>query len=276
LLTVGFSVKRGGVRRSRCLPPSLLAAALLLAGCNSGTGTSAAGSTTTAPSTSAISSSAPSSAAASTSNAGWGSMAGCPSVGRALPAGVDSKQTIDVDGDGRPDTEWIAATPDSSGGVPFGVRTASGAVFSATIRSASPVARSVMFADVTGHGEVIALASDARQVLLYAVSQCQIIPEKNSQGQQYAFDLGFTGFGTGVGCVDADGDGTTDLVGLKLNTEGDGPGTITRTIIELDGPNARNGAADTVPVTRASMADEARSITCGDLSMTENGVSTGP
>ena len=58
------------------------------------------------------------------------------------------------------------ATPDSSGGVAFGIRTASGGVFSATIRSASPVARSVLFADVTGHGEVIALASDGRQVLL--------------------------------------------------------------------------------------------------------------
>jgi hypothetical protein len=29
-------------------------------------------------------------------------------------------------------------------------------------------------------------------------------------------------------------------------------------------------------VTRASMADEARSITCGDVSMTEDGVTTGP
>jgi hypothetical protein len=76
--------------------------------------------------------------------------------------------------------------------------------------------------------------------------------------------------------VDANGDGTTDLVGLKLNSESNGPGTITRTIIDLDGPNARNGASDTVPVTRASMADEARSITCGDLAMTANGVTTGP
>jgi len=269
------AVERGGVRASRCLPPSLLAAGLLLAGCAGGTGATAASSSPVSPPTSS-SSSASSSAAAGTSSASWGSMAGCPSVGRALPAGAQSKQTIDVDGDGRPDTEWIADRPDSSGGVPFGVRTASGAVFSATIQSASPVARSVMFADVTGHGEVIALASDGRQVLLYAVSECQIIPEKNLQGKQYAFDLGFTGFGTGVGCVDADSDGTTDLVGLKLTTEANGPGTITRTIVRLTGPNARNGASDTVPVTRASMADEARSITCGDVSMTEDGVTTGP
>jgi hypothetical protein len=271
-------VKRGEVRRSRLLPPSLLAAAVvLLSGCGgSGGGGGTAAGTSTTPRASSSAAAPSSSAAASTTASNWGAMAGCPSVGRALPAGSHSKQTVDVDGDGRPDTEWIADQPDSSGGVAFGVRTASGAVFAATIRSASPVARSVMFADVTGHGEVIALASDGRQVLLYGVSACQIIPEKNLQGQQYAFDLGFTGFGTGVGCVDADGDGTTDLVGLKLNSEANGPGTITRTIIELHGANARNGASDTVPVTRASMADEARSITCGDLTMTANGVTSGP
>jgi hypothetical protein len=183
---------------------------------------------------------------------------------------------VDVDGDGRADTEWIATSPDSTGGVPFGVRTASGAVFSATIMSASPIARSVMFADVTGHGEVIALASDGRQVLLYAVSACQIIPEQNQQGQQYAFDLGFTGFGTGVGCVDVDGDGTTDLVGLKFVPESQGEGTIQRTIVTLKGPQARNGATDTVPVTRASMADEARTVSCGDQTLSADGVSSGP
>src|SRR5206468_10347473 len=134
----------------------------------------------------------------------------------------------------------------------------------------------VMFADVTGHGEVIALASDGRQVLLYAVSDCQIIPEKNAQGQQYAFDLGFTGFGTGVGCVDANGAGTTDLVGLKFVPESQGPGTIRRTIVELKGPNARNGATDTVPVTRATMADEAQSATCGHRTMTADGARSRP
>jgi hypothetical protein len=183
---------------------------------------------------------------------------------------------VDVDGDGRPDTEWIATNPDASGGVPFGVRTASGAVFQATIDSASPIARTVMFADVTGHGEIIALASDGRQVLLYAVSGCQIIPEKNLQGQQYAFDLGFTGFGTGVGCVDADRNGTTDLVGLKFVPEPQGEGTIQRTIVTLKGPNARNGATDTVPAGNANLADEARSVTCGDRTLSADGVSSGP
>jgi hypothetical protein len=193
-----------------------------------------------------------------------------------MPSGAQTKQTIDVDGDGRPDTEWIATTPDGDGGVPFGVRTASGAVLTATINSASPVARSVMFADVTGHGEVIALASDGRQVLLYAVSGCEIVAEKNLQGKQYAFDLGFTGYGTGVGCVDANGDGTTDLVGLDYVPESQGEGTIKRTIVTLDGPDARNGATDTVPASNANLAQEAQSVTCGDQTLTANGVSSGP
>jgi len=249
-----------------------LAAGLLLAGCAGGGG----GTTAASTSSSSTSSAAGSSTAATGSSTGGGKQAGCPSVGRAIPQGAQSKQTVDVDGDGRPDTEWIATSADSTGGVPFGIRTASGAVFSSTISSASPQARQVMFADVTGHGEVIALASDGRQVLLYAVSRCEIVPEKNLQGQQYAFDLGFTGFGTGVGCVDANGDGTTDLVGLKFVAEPQGAGTIQRTIVQLDGPNARNGATDTVPVTRASMADEARSVSCGDLTLAANGVSSGP
>jgi hypothetical protein len=254
---------------------------LLLAGCGGGSssgGTASAGTSTSASAASSGGGSPSASGAGATSTAagGGGGKAGCPSVGRAIPQGAQSKPTVDVDGDGRPDTEWIATTTDSDGGVPFGIRTASGGVFSATIRSASPVARSVMFADVTGKGEIIALASDGRQVLLYAVSDCQLIAEKNKQGQQYAFDLGFTGFGTGVGCVDANGDGTTDLVGLKFVPENQGAGTIKRTIVTLSGPNARNGATDTVPVTRASLADEAQMVSCGDQTLAANGVTSGP
>lgn len=259
--------------RSRVLPLTAVAASLLLAGCaSSGSG----GGTAAGSSTSASGSSTVAAASSPTGSASRTPQAGCPSVGRGVPAGAVTKQTIDVDGDGRPDTEWISASPDASGGVPFGIRTASGGVFSATINSGSPVARSVMFADVTGHGEIIALASDGRSVRLFAVSNCQLVPEKNLQGQQYTFDLGFTGYGTGVGCVDANGDGTTDLVGLKYVASSNGEGTIQRTIVTLNGPNARNGATDTVTATNANMIQEAHSVTCGDQSLTANGVSTGP
>jgi hypothetical protein len=197
-------------------------------------------------------------------------------VGRAVPSGAVTKPTVDVDGDGRPDTAFIVGPAAGSGAVTFGVRTASGAVLSAPFDSASPVSRSVLFADVTGHGEVIALADDHRQVQLWAVSDCQLVREQNVQGQQYAFDLGFTGYGTGVGCVDANADGTPDLVGLKYVPEQQGAGTVQRTIVVLSGQQARNGATDTVVVTRADMAQEAQSVTCGDRTTAADGVTLGP
>jgi hypothetical protein len=242
-----------------------LLAPLVVAGCASSGGSSASG-TSSSSAASSSSSAAPSSS----------SPAGCTAKDATRPSGAATKPTLDVDGDGKQDTVWIARQPDADGGVPFGITTAAGGTFGTTIRSASPVARSVLVADLTGKAELIALASDNRQVLLYGISSCSFVPELNAQGQQYAFDLGFTGFGTGVGCVDADGDGTTDLVGLKYEPETNGVGTISRTIVELDGPQARNGATDTVTVTRASEADEAQSVGCGDVTLTDDGVTSGP
>ncbi|NYJ07005.1 hypothetical protein [Petropleomorpha daqingensis] len=247
-----------------------LLAPLVVAGCASSGGSSGASGTSSSSAPSSVSS-ASSSAPSSSAPAG-----GCTAKGATKPAGAVTKPTLDVDGDGKPDTLWIAKQPEADGGVPFGITTAAGGTFGTTIRSASPVARSVMVADVTGKGELIALASDNRQVLLYGISSCSFVPELNAGGQQYAFDLGFTGYGTGVGCVDANGDGTTDLVGLKYQPESNGAGTISRTIITLDGPQARNGATDTVTVTRASEADEAQSVGCGDVTLAEDGVTTGP
>jgi hypothetical protein len=130
---------------------------------------------------------------------------------------------------------------------------------------------------VTGKGEVIALGSDGRQVQLWAVSRCQLIAEKNAQGRQYAFDLGFTGFGTGVGCADANGDGTPELLGLKLVGDANGnPTSIQRTIITLKGPQARNGARSTVSSPAPAQVQAATAVTCGTLTLSANGVTSGP
>ena len=214
---------------------------------------------------------------ATASTASSGAKAGCRSSGQQVPAGTNTKPTIDVDGDGRPDTAFISAQPDAQKGFTFGVRTASGGVVTASMGlSGSPVQRSVLFADVTGHGEVIALASDGRQVQLWAVSACQLIPIQNVQGQQYEFDLGFTGYGTGIGCADANGDGMRDLLGLKLVTDPGGtPTSIERTIIRLNGPHASNGPRFTLRSPTPAQAEQAGSITCGDLTMAANGVSSG-
>jgi hypothetical protein len=237
----------------------------LLTGCSSGDDAAdAAPAPTPAPTTSA--SSGPASAPV-TSDAG---SAGCPATG-SVPDGAASAPTLDVDGDGRPDTGWIATSPAADGSVRFGVRTASGGVLAADLRSASPVARSVLVADVTGDGELVALAGDGRQVLLYALSDCSLVPVQNAQGQQYAFDLGFTGYGTGVGCADVDGDGVRDLVGLQA--EGT---TVTSTAVRLDGPRATNGTSRTTDGATAAQLDAAHQVTCGDRTLAADGVTSGP
>ncbi len=281
------------MRCARRTLPLLAAAPLVLAGCaasgtspgaaatgGTATGATAAGTTTTGgtastPPVAPVGSGTAVAPPPSDSPAPWGSLAGCPSVGRALPAETHSAPTVDVDGDGRPDTAFIATTPDAHGGVGFGVRTASGAVISATIQSASPAARSVLFADVSGHGDVIALASDGRQVQLWSVQNCSLVPVRNVQGAQYTFDLGFTGYGTGVGCADADG--VPDLLGLKLDLDPNGrPTAIERTIVTIHGAQARNGARSTVPITTPTQARLATTITCGNLTLPTDGVTTGP
>jgi hypothetical protein len=249
------------MRRSSVAGPLL--AALLLAGCSAAPDHAAGGTTASA------SSSAATSTAGSAPTTGTAGDRGCPASGQGVPNGADSAPTLDVDGDGHADTEWIARAPAADGSVRFGVTTRSGGTFTGTIRSASPVRRSVLVADVTGKGELIALASDGRQVLLYAISQCALIPVQNAQGAQYAFDLGFTGYGTGVGCVDVDGDGVRDLAGLLA----DGT-TVTRTAVELHGPRATNGRSATTASAPPAQLDLAHQVTCGDLTLTDDGVSS--
>jgi hypothetical protein len=240
---------------------------VLLAGCSSGDGGADA-----SPGTATITHTTTAAPSAT------GSAAGCPSSGDGVPAGAEQAPTVDVDGDGRPDTEWIAQQPGSDGGVTFGVTTASGGTATAVIRSASPVARSVLVADVTGRGEVVALASDGRQVLLYAVRGCGLVPVLNEQGQQYAFDLGFTGFGTGVGCADVDGDGVTDLLGLLLQPPGaqNAEAVVQQTIVVLDGAVARNGATTASPAGDEARQEAAQSVTCGDRTLDTDGVTSAP
>jgi hypothetical protein len=97
---------------------------------------------------------------------------------------------------------------------------------------------------------------------------------QNPQGEQYAFDLGFTGYGTGVGCTDLDGDGVRDLVGFLADADGTG---YTATAVVLDGPRARNSDVSThVSDAGADAVERARSVTCGDLTLADDGVTTGP
>ena len=253
------------MRSSHLAATVLLVGSVLLAGCGADDDSPAAAAPTTVTAPSSSGPTAPSSSPAAGSTA-----AGCPATGYAL-TGTASAPTLDVDGDGVADTEWIATQPAPDGSVQFGVQTASGGVLTGSIQSASPQARSVLVADVSGEGGLVALASDGRQVLLYALSRCEIVPVTNEQGQQYAFDLGFTGFGTGVGCTDVDGDGTRDLAGLRA----DGTSVVS-TAVELDGPRAANGPSSTVTAATPEQLELARQVSCGDLTLAADGVTSGP
>jgi len=237
----------------------------LLTGCSAGDDDTAAPATTTTT----VTTTAPSSAATTAADPG------CPATPSGQPTGVpetaDSAATLDVDGDGRPDTLWIDDETAVGGGVPFGVSTASGGDFYENFASASPVTRSVLVADVTGSGELVALASDGRAVQLWAISDCSLVPVQNAQGQQYTFDLGFTGFGTGVGCADVDGDGTRDLLGLLADST-----SITSTVVDLDGARATNGTSSTIADATPQQLDAAHQVTCGDLTIAADGVTLTP
>src|SRR3954464_14200693 len=88
----------------------LVTVPLVLAGCGSSGGSASGTSSSSAASSSSSSASSSSSSPSGGRSAATGSQ----------PSGAVTKQPLDVDGDGRPDTLWIAKGPDADGGVPFG------------------------------------------------------------------------------------------------------------------------------------------------------------
>jgi hypothetical protein len=265
--------------RARSALGVALVASLLLAGaCGDDDGTDGSnggsGGDATTTTTAAGGESTTTTAGSGDGGSGGGS-AGCPATSSGTPAGAATAPTIDVDGDGRDDTAWLAGVA-SDGERTFGITTASGATFSTPFSSASPVAATAMAFAPDGELPAYALISDGRIGSLWLVADCRITQVTNPQGEQYTFDLGgFTGFGTGVGCIDADGDGRRDLVGLLAESVDPSTTHITRTIIELDGARASNGPSDELVAHRPeddAQAESARSVTCGDRTLDADGV----
>jgi hypothetical protein len=196
------------------------------------------------------------------------SAAGCPAGGTGVPAGAASRTTLDVDGDGKPDTAWLAGV----GPALLGITTASGATFQTSVTLVGNSQPSALIADVTGSGEAVALVTNGRAVELLRIADCAVAVVTNAQNEPYMFDLGFTGFGTGVGCVDVTGDGVRDLVGLNVERDADGqPSRISRTQVTLNGTKASNGASGDVPITPPAL-ESAQTITCGDATMEKDGL----
>jgi hypothetical protein len=199
--------------------------------------------------------------------------AGCTG-GRPTPTQPASTgDVIDIDGDGRPDQAWLSSP--GNGVRELGVLTAAGGGDVVRVDSASPIALQLLVADADETPPVELFVSDGRTVQLWAFSGCKLQQVKDAKGVPYLFDLGFRGNGTGVGCVDADGDGKRDLVGVNVVQRSDTAVQWTRTIIERDGLEASNGAKDEgtykLPQDQAK-ADLLYTVTCGNLDIRRDAI----
>jgi hypothetical protein len=179
---------------------------------------------------------------------------------------MDSRAIADLDGDGKVDTLYVGMGTD--GQRVFGVVTASGARSQWTVANGSPVDPQIYgVADANQDGRPEVFVNPGRIVNVLTLSGCVLQPYLNKQDEPYGFSVGFQDAGTGVGCIDADGDGHRDLVGLLRKDDAGGKVPWTRTIVNLQGVQARNGAADsgtyTSPADDAAIALLSR-VTCGD------------
>ncbi|GAB3248760.1 hypothetical protein [Kineosporia babensis] len=169
-----------------------------------------------------------------------GGAAGCMVGGTDIPADAAVAEAGDLDGDGQTDQIWLAIKGDKR---LLGVRTASGASFSTSftadqVEKASATAVANRLDDETA----IILLATGYSAVLYAVVDCEIVPSLNVQGNQYKFDLGINGMGTGVACL-KDGDDLY-LAGFNSTPDDiDNSDQVIRTRIDLgeNGTKATNG-----------------------------------
>lgn len=186
----------------------------------------------------------------------------------------------DLDGDGQADSIFLQAEPEpqvvyvldsgGAGSAPIPVAaSADGTIKQPTIIGAAD-------ADEDGRDEVFVeryVGSAVVPMTLVQVARlvdCQLVFVQNVAGEPYAFKVkSVTAYGYGVGCVDADGDGRSDLVGLEAeaSTISDGAVEWTRTIVDLEGAQATNGPVDTGTFLRPQ-EDEAIAL-LGDVSCGE-------
>jgi hypothetical protein len=201
----------------------------------------------------------------STSAAGGSSGGACTSGEQQTPRGVTPVTTADLDGDGKPDRLWLG-----DGGTTSAPKRYLGVIFSAgggtsiTFSSAAPQSATAVAGRLAG-GPAIILLDTGRSVQLYAVVDCAITATKNAQGQQYTFDKGFTGYGTGVGCPTLSGG--EQLAGYLAKSTSGGKYTVTRTTITVTdgGRRAANGSKATLGTglsASSSTVKTAQAVTC--------------
>lgn len=207
----------------------------------------------------------------------------CPATGETVPDGavtaaVDTTSLPnggDLTGNPQdgPATVWISSTGSERR---LGVVTGGGVVSSVPIDSASPVGTSALVANLDGVGPVEVLLDDNRTTLLYAVVDCALQPVLGPDGQPFAFDRGFRGNGTGVGCSGSSADGARSLLGLNLHSDRTPP-NLTSTTIVLDGLTASIGTSLDTDLGGADgqenpQVEASGAVTCDTLTMASNGL----
>jgi len=259
----GEVVPMAGVAVRTTRLTGLLTAALLALAVGACSAPAADGGTSAPPSSSTAGPTAPSTPGATAAPPPpSASSAACP-AGGTVPEGAATAPTVDLDGDGQADTLWLSDGQDRT----LGVRTASGAVLSMPFSNGAPFAAKAM-GQRLADGSAIVLLDTGRSVAVYAVVGCELVATKNVQGEQYTFDLGFTGYGTGLGCADV-GAGL-QLVGLNAAPVESGDAfDVTRTPVDLQdhGRSARNGTTEDVAKNVPDddpAVQNARTVTCAD------------
>jgi hypothetical protein len=173
-------------------------------------------------------------------------------------------QIEDIDGDGRPDTEFYSESPQFE----YGIQTASGATVVLRDDLAGPGKHSGWSAPLESE-VVITVLDDSRTATLHAFVDCAFVTTTGLNGKPYSFSLrGFGAYGTGVAC--SNGNGGRQLLGLLATRGDDGRYDVTKTLVNVskDGTKALNGGssqvASDVPADDARVASAMESR-CGDI-----------
>jgi hypothetical protein len=189
--------------------------------------------------------------------------AGCSNGTTAIPANASVARIGDIDGDGRPDTEYYAQEAPQ-----YGIRTAAGGVYPVQDQLAGPATHSGWTAGLDASPGFVTVLSDGRSANLLVFQDCRWIRTRGVDGKGYTFGLnGFSDAGTGVACNDRNGG--VLLEGVLAVKRPNGRYDIRWTQIDVsgDGTLARNGTTETrwsdlaATDARVLAANESR---CGD------------
>lgn len=252
-------------RRTRTLVLGGAALALLTAACAGGaTGSPAPTTSASAPASS--SAPAPATAPPGATPAVSPTSVPAPNPPAGVPAGAGTATTVDLDGDGAPDTLWLAEV---GGQRELGVVTTSHGGSAVEFSSADPQAATASAA-VLASGAPVVFLDTGRSVHLYAyrVEGPGLVPVDGVTGGQYSFSLGFTGYGTGLTCEQqADG---LHLFGENATADAAGTWTVQRTevVVSAERSRATNGAVTTLGTALAQddpRVQAAHGATCGDV-----------